>query len=67
MNDLSVRGAEGGSEGSETRGRESGKGYCSKMGLRHDGLNQDSSYRNGEIGSNAREMEKAKLMGGLAD
>lgn len=67
MNDLSVSGAEGGSEGSETRGRKCGKGYCSKMGLRHEGLNQDSSYRNGEIGTNTKGIEKAKLMGGLTD
>lgn len=57
----------GGSEGSETRGRKSGKGYCSKMGLRHKSLNQDSGYRTGDLGTNAREIEKAKLMGGLVD
>lgn len=67
MNDLSVSGTEGGSEENETRGRKCGKGHCSKMGVRHEGLNQDSSYRNGEIGTNTREIENAKLMGGLAD
>lgn len=37
--------------------------YCIKMGVRQEGLNQDSSYRNGEVGTNTGEKEKVKSMG----